>query len=349
MLAMIETHFSNHGKTGMIETTRILCRKSCEIILPALYAIVKRKGEENLDVSRRLNAAIEYVEQHITEELDYQKLAQLAGCSAYNFQRMFSFIADLSLVEYVRRRRLTLAALELQQSGVKVIDLALKYGYDSPVSFARAFQAFHGVTPSEAKKSNVSLRLFPPITFQITIQGVGEMNYRIVKTEPFQLLGIEGLISTVGDETYYASAGEMWNANHQSGLYEKLFADAGAVQLPIYDTMFTQAMCRIHGIMNYRKVDDTTYPYMQCSFVTPDSRTEGYTIVEVPAATWAVFPAEIPDWNMAEPMDRLYKRFYQEWLPASEFEKTDGPEMEMYGGTPQKGYVELWMPVSRKK
>ena len=135
----------------------------------------------------------------------------------------------------------------------------------------------------------------------------------------------------------------MWNANHQSGLYEKLFADAGAVQLPIYDTMFTQAMCRIHGIMNYRKVDDTTYPYMQCSFVTPDSRTEGYTIVEVPAATWAVFPAEIPDWNMAEPMDRLYKRFYQEWLPASEFEKTDGPEMEMYGGTPQKGYVE---PVS---
>ena len=81
MLAMIETHFSNHGKTGMIETTRILCRKSCEIILPALYAIVKRKGEENLDVSRRLNAAIEYVEQHITEELDYQKLAQLAGCS----------------------------------------------------------------------------------------------------------------------------------------------------------------------------------------------------------------------------------------------------------------------------
>ena len=326
MLAMIETHFSNHGKTGMIETTRILCRKSCEIILPALYAIVKRKGEENLDVSRRLNAAIEYVEQHITEELDYQKLAQLAGCSAYNFQRMFSFIADLSLVEYVRRRRLTLAALELQQSGVKVIDLALKYGYDSPVSFARAFQAFH-----------------------VTIQGVGEMNYRIVKTEPFQLFGIEGLISTVGDETYYASAGEMWNANHQSGLYEKLFADAGAVQLPIYDTMFTQAMCRIHGIMNYRKVDDTTYPYMQCSFVTPDSRTEGYTIVEVPAATWAVFPAEIPDWNMAEPMDRLYKRFYQEWLPASEFEKTDGPEMEMYGGTPQKGYVELWMPVSRKK
>ncbi len=151
------------------------------------------------------------------------------------------------------------------------------------------------------------------------------MNYRIVKTEPFQLFGIEGLISTVGDETYYASAGEMWNANHQSGLYEKLFADAGAVQLPIYDTMFTQAMCRIHGIMNYRKVDDTTYPYMQCSFVTPDSRTEGYTIVEVPAATWAVFPAEIPDWNMAEPMDRLYKRFYQEWLPASEFEKNGWP------------------------
>lgn len=194
MLAMIETHFSNHGKTGMIGTTPILCRKSCEMFLPALYAIFKRKGDAPMDVSQRLNAAIAYVEQHITEELDYQKLVRLAGCSAYNFQRMFSFIADISIVEYIRRRRLTLAALELQQSDIKVIDLALKYGYDSPVSFARAFQAFHGVTPSEAKKSNVSLRLFPPITFQITIQGVGEMNYRIVKTEPFQLFGIEGLI-----------------------------------------------------------------------------------------------------------------------------------------------------------
>lgn len=119
-----------------------------------------------MDVSRRLNAAIEYVEQHITEELDYQKLAQLAGCSAYNFQRMFSFIADLSLVEYVRRRRLTLAALELQQSGVKVIDLALKYGYDSPVSFARAFQAFHGVTPSEAKNQTFPCDCFLPSPFK---------------------------------------------------------------------------------------------------------------------------------------------------------------------------------------
>ena len=165
MLAMIETHFSNHGKTGMIETTRILCRKSCEIILPALYAIVKRKGEENLDVSRRLNAAIEYVEQHITEELDYQKLAQLAGCSAYNFQRMFSFIADLSLVEYVRRRRLTLAALELQQSGVKVIDLALKYGYDSPVSFAR-FRHFMALRQAKRKNQTFPCDCFPPSPFK---------------------------------------------------------------------------------------------------------------------------------------------------------------------------------------
>lgn len=302
-----------------------------------------------MNVAERMNAAVAYLEQHITQEPDYQKLAQLAGCSTYNFQRMFSFIADLSVIEYIRRRRLTLAALDLQQSKIKVIDLALKYGYDSPISFARAFQAFHGVTPSEARKPNVSLRMFPPITFQITIQGVGEMNYRIVRTESFKLFGIEGLISTIGAENRFSSAGAMWQENHKNGAYEALFVDAGTAKLPIYDTMFVQDMCRIHGLINYRKIDDTTYPYMQCSFVTPDSHTDGYKIVEVPASTWAVFPTDIPDWNMGEAIDILYKRFYREWLPASEFEKADGPEMELYGGTLQKGYLELWMPVVKKE
>lgn len=301
-----------------------------------------------MDVAQRMNAAVAYVEQHIMEELDLQRLAQITGCSTYNFQRMFSFIADLSIVEYIRRRRLTLAALELQQSKIKVIDLALKYGYDSPVSFARAFQAFHGVTPSEARKANVSLKMFPQITFQITIQGVGEMNYRIVKAGAFKLFGIEGVISTVGEASCFSHAGEMWQENHRNGAYERLFTDAGSAPLPIYETMFLHDMCRIHGLVNYRKTADTTYPYMQCSFVAPDSKTDGYKIVEVPAATWAVFPADLPDWNASEAVDTLYKRFYREWLPTSEFEKAEGPEMEMYGGTPEKGYIELWIPIEKK-
>ena len=295
----------------------------------------------------KMNLVAEYIEQHLTDELDLAKLAQLACCSTYNLQRMFSFITDISLGEYIRRRRLTLAALELQQKNVKVIDTALKFGYDSPVSFARVFQAMHGITPGEAKKSNIPLKAFPKMTFQITIKGVSEMNYRIVKTEPFKVFGLEGIVSTVGDAKYFSHEGEIWQENHRNGKYEELFADAGQYRLPIYDTMFVREMCKIHGLMNYKKINDTTYGYMQCSFVTPDSKTEGYSIVKIPAATWAVFPSDLAGWDVSV-LDTLNKQFYSEWLPTSEFEKADAPEFEMYGGTPDKGYIELWMPVVKK-
>ena len=302
-----------------------------------------------MNLLERMNLAVDYIEQHITEPLNLQKLAQIAHCSTYNFQRMFSFVTDISVGEYVRRRRLTLAALELQYENKKIIDVALKFGYDSPVSFARAFQAVHGINPSEAKRSNISLKAFPKLTFQITIKGVNEMNYRIVKTAPFKVFGVEGLVSTIGDKKYYSDAGAIWQDNFKNGKYEKLFEDAGDVMLPIYDNMFVEKMCTIHGLMNHKKVDDTTYAYMQCSFVAPESKTDGYEIVEIPAATWAVFPSGLFDWgDVGSVLSSLFKRFYSEWLPTSEYEKADAPEFEMYGGTPEKGCIELWMPIVKK-
>jgi len=296
----------------------------------------------------KMNIAIDHVEENITDELDLSKLAQLAGCSTYNFQRMFSFIADISITEYIRRRRLTLAALELQNKNVKVIDVALKYGYESPISFARAFQTMHGVTPRDAKKSNISLKAFPKMTFQIIIKGVIEMNYRIVKTEPFKVFGLEGIISTKGDTDCFAHAGAIWQEYQGNGKYEQLLIDAGETKPPYYNAMFVEDMCRIHGLMNYKKISDTTFGYMLCSFVTPDSKTTGYEVFEVPATTWAVFPIDVNNWDMGEAISKANKMFYSEWLPTSEFEKADSPEFEMYGGTPEKGYIEFWMPIIKK-
>lgn len=301
----------------------------------------------------RMNIAINYVEEHITEEVDFKKLAQLACCSTYNFQRMFSFVTDITIVEYIRRRRLSLAALELQNNNIRVIDVALKYGYESPVSFARAFKNIHGITPKEAKNSNISLKAFPRMTFQIIIKGVSEMNYRIVKTESFKVFGLEGIVSTVGDDKYFSHVGAIWEQNFKNGKYDILYKDAGENKLPIYDTMFTNEMCRIHGLMNYKKIDDTTYGYMLCSFVTPESKTNDYNVVEIPATTWVVFSSDFKDlglenWDVGSTMNILYKRFYSEWLPMSDFEKADAPEFEMYGGTPEEGYIELWMPIVKK-
>lgn len=121
-----------------------------------------------MDLLMKMNAALDYIESNLTEDIDFTIVAQKAYCSSYNLQRMFSFIVPLA--EYIRRRRLTQAAIELQNSNAKVIDVALKYGYDSPVSFSRAFANIHGITPNEAKQSGVELKVYPKISFKFQLK-----------------------------------------------------------------------------------------------------------------------------------------------------------------------------------
>jgi len=128
-----------------------------------------------MNTPQRLNAVLDYIEANMTSEIDLNRLAEIACQSAYDFQRMFNLLAGMSIVEYIRKRRLSLAGLDLRQTDDKVIDIALKYGYESPVSFARAFQAFHGMSPTEARKSDVPLNLFHKRVFQITISEVMQM------------------------------------------------------------------------------------------------------------------------------------------------------------------------------
>jgi len=126
--------------------------------------------QSNFDWIRKMNNAIAYIENHLDNEIDYNEAAKIACCSVYHFQRFFSFIAEIPLSEYIRRRRLTLAAFELQNGDVKVIDVALKYGYESPEAFARAFKSIHGVAPTMAKDSGSQLKAYPCMTFHISIK-----------------------------------------------------------------------------------------------------------------------------------------------------------------------------------
>lgn len=137
---------------------------------------------------KHMNDALAYIEARLADNIDMNEAARLALCSEYHFTRMFSFLAGIPLSEYVRRRRLTRAAAELRQSNAKVIDIALKYGYSSPDAFARAFQQLHDATPSEARRTGAMLKAYPPMTFQLMIQGGSEMNYRIVDKEAFRIL-----------------------------------------------------------------------------------------------------------------------------------------------------------------
>lgn len=307
-----------------------------------------------MDLLTRMDLALAYVEDNLAGEIDQEALSRIACCSACNFYRMFSFITDISLTEYIRRRRMTLAAIELQGGNVKVIDLALKYGYDSPVSFSRAFQTLHGVTPTEARANGVMLKAYPRISFQISIKGEKEMDYRIESKEAFQVFGYEGIFRTDGsgpnvdilhdNAVHPNNPHELWNQNHTNGAYERLAADAG--DLPPF---VSSGLCKVHGVCDYKQTEPGTFAYMQCSFKSKNSKADGYTVANIPASTWAIFPSEKFKWdNVVEVINNLNKRFFSEWLPTAEYDQANGMNFEVYGGDSDMGYVELWYAVKKK-
>jgi len=297
-----------------------------------------------------MNAAVTYVEENLDGEINHQALAQIACCSSHNFFRMFSFITDVSLSEYIRRRRLTLAALELKNSNVRVIDLAVKYGYDSPVSFTRAFQLLHGVTPTAARADGVILKAYPRISFQMSIKGEKEMDYRIETKEAFQVFGVEEVFmadsvnAEMGSKTSFRRPSDLWQDCHANGAYNKLDENAG--DLPAF---VGKDLCKVHAVCDYKKTEPDTFPYMLCAFNSPGSNTAGYTVVDIPAHTWAIFPTEKFPWDeCGTVMGNLYKRIFSEWLPTSSYEQVGSLDMELYGGDDEMGYVEIWLAIRKK-
>ena len=162
-----------------------------------------------MDVLKRMSQALDYIEENLTDKIDFEAVAQKAYCSSYNFQRMFSFITDVTLAEYIRRRRLTQAALELQNSDISIFDIAVKYGYESSAAFYRPFYHLHGIKPGAARKEGVALKAYPKITLQISVKGEKSMEYRIKSKPAFDIYGIETICSTIGDENY-PTTGQHW-------------------------------------------------------------------------------------------------------------------------------------------
>ena len=180
-----------------------------------------------------MNAAVNYIEEHILEEPDLNELGKLAGCSAHHFQRIFTYIGGITLTEYLRKRRMSLAAVDLKDENVKVIDVALKYGYDSPTAFTRAFQMIHGITPSQVKDSSVSLKAFPPLVFQMTVRGTQEMNYRIEKRDAIRVVGKKIPLKPTLEENFRITP-KFWADCAMDGTIARL---ANMMDTPIYGLM----------------------------------------------------------------------------------------------------------------
>lgn len=277
---------------------------------------------------QKMNAAVNYIEEHILEEPDLDKLGKLAGCSAHHFQRIFTYIGGITLTEYIRKRRMSLAAVDLKDENVKVIDVAAKYGYDSPTAFNRAFQTVHGVTPTQARANDISLKAFPPIVFQMTVRGAQEMNYRIENRETIRVVGKKIPLKSTLEENFRITP-KFWQESTMNGTIEKL---AAMMDTDIYGLM---------GVSVCNEKDEWEYYIAVATTKAPGEFEE----MVVPKSTWAVFYEEGPVIKMQE----LETKIVTEWLPTSGYEYADAPEIELYlNPDPAQTKYEIWLPIVRK-
>ncbi len=212
---------------------------------------------------------------------------------------------------------MTLAALELAEGNKKVIDIALKYRYDSPVSFSRAFKTMHGISPSMVSKSKNKLKAFPKMTFQIKIKGDVEMEYRIEQKKEMTFFGYEALISTIDDDKYYRNPGAFWSELQQNGKFDQLLEATGYKEHPEF-----KELCRIHAIINYKDTPSNTYSYMIGAFLSDKSNVKDCSVIEIPTTTYAVFPSIPFKWeDIGTIIGQMNERIYNEWLPTTIMKK----------------------------
>lgn len=279
----------------------------------------------------RLNASLNYIEEHLSEVIEIDDLAQIACCSSYHYQRMFTYIAGIPLSEYLRRRRMSIAAVELQQSEIKIIDLALKYGYNSPTAFNRAFQSVHGIAPSAVRKAGSVVKTFPPISFRITVKGVEEMNYRIEKKEAFRIVGLSAPMKNNTEENF-SVVPQLWGKAAQEGFIPKLAS------------MMNTSIMGILGVSACFDNEQWKYFISVATSLPAEAPLEEYT---VPAYTWAIFSGE---GACPQAIQELERRIVTEWLPTSGYEYDNGPDIEVYlEPDPSKARFEVWIPVIRAK
>lgn len=286
------------------------------------------RGVRQVEWLRRMNDALSYMEDNLDGEVSIEKAAQLACCSQYHFQRMFSYIIGVTLSEYLRRRKITKAALDLQ-SGDKVIDVALRYGYDSPTAFNRAFQAIHGISPRAAQKPDTVLKAFPPVSFQIIIKGVTEMDYRIMEKEGFRIVGIRVKIGTDVEENAKIIM-PFWVEASEKGLLE-----------PIIDLINGEPT----GLLGVCVDTAGDGGYYHICAVTDKPVPENMFEVNIPKHTWAIFSGNGKPSTIAG----LFHRIYSEWQPTSGYEWAANVDMEVYlDDDPDDMKYEIWMPVVKK-
>lgn len=278
----------------------------------------------------RLNEAMRYIEDNLSGEIELDRLAQIACCSPYHFQRMFTYMADVTLAEYIRRRRMSLAAVDLRSGGDRIVDIALKYGYASPTAFNRAFQSVHGVSPSAVRGERAPLKSFPPIHFHVTVTGASELEYRIEERGAFRVAGLGAALSTKIEENFSVVPG-LWEKAAAEGMLPRLFS------------LMDGEPKGLLGVSACMEKEHWRYLIAVASSAAVQPPLES---LDIGAYTWAIFPGH----GTNQSIQLLEKRVVLEWLPTSGYEYADGPDIEVYlNADPQDAFYEVWIPVVKRE
>ncbi len=292
-----------------------------------------------MEWSERMNAAIDYIEENLAGEIDFNEASNKACCSTFHFQRIFFAINGLTPAEYARRRRLTLAARELTSGNARVIDIAMKYGYESPDSFTRAFRNLHGVTPTAAREPGVTLTAFPRISFNIILKGGNDMDYTIIEKPAFDIIGRSRKFSTANGENFIKIP-QFWHEYMATEEYRELMELTGEKPGPV-----TGGGCL--GVC-FGGENNNWDPFSYgIGIEKPEEKSPvKFEVVPVPAAAWAVFDCTLDN------LQDITKRIFSEWFPSTGYEHDNAPEIEVYlpgdfANTAMK--CQIWMPVVKKK
>ncbi len=292
-----------------------------------------------------IQSAIDYIEDHLTDEIDYEAVAAQSYSSSYHFQRVFGILCGYTLGEYIRCRRLSLAGAELASADAKVIDVALKYGYESPDSFAKAFSKFHGVSPSAARGSGQKLRSFSRLVLKLSLEGGAVMDYRIEEKPEMILTGYKKRFSGVPGEReeqeayfYTHTRPQQYLLNGMSNHPETGYDVITNIGDDGFDFWITQELPR-H--MRDRIHEDC---------VLGDPYADWFENITIPAHLYAIFETERCQYPTTVFLD-LRKRIVSEWLPSSGYRFADAPEIVCAHWYPsprnRERYYELWIPIEK--
>jgi AraC family transcriptional regulator len=291
-----------------------------------------------MEWTESLKRAISYMEAHLFDDIDGYDVAEAVHISPFYFQKGFKLMTGWSIAEYIRYRRLYLAALDVIAAGDKVIDIAYKYGYETPESFTKAFTRFHGVSPMQMKGDAHKIRPFLPLTISITIQGGSEMDYKIEKMEAFKVIGYERYFSL---ENAYRTLPQFWTEFLTNCTQHNYSTQVQSV--------IEKCMIGEFGVCIDDKPETKKFTYMIAGRYDGGTIPPGMRVLEIPAAEWAKFRCTGP---MPGALQAVNTEIFKNWLPGNpDYEMSESFNIEWYSNddNSRPDYESsIWLPVKRK-